>query len=88
MTVRNVAQNEHDKKSTNAVHNVMSIIQYIDIILYCLYINVDTNIVHSKQPSLVGILFINRVERALSVYIDANRRRAAICTDKARSRGL
>ena len=61
MTLRNVAQNEHDKKSTNAVRNVMSIIQYIDIILYCLYINVDTNIVHNKQPSLVGILFINRV---------------------------
>ncbi len=27
-------------------------------------------------------------DRALSVYTDASRRRAAICTDKARSRGL
>ena len=51
-----------------------------------LFLPLELKIHIFSQPC--NILYIYTSERALSVYIEASRRRAAICTDKSRSRLL
>ena len=66
--------------------NLLSILKKLDNV-FRLKIAVFTYKLLYKNNNVPNTIY-KPSERALSVYTDANRRRAAICTDKAQSRGL